>query len=34
MLKRSCVDKRTWYLCLFGKRYVFRNGKYDGWYRP
>ena len=22
------------YLCLPGRRLIFRNGKYDGWYRP
>lgn len=33
MLKRSCEDKHTWYLCLFGKRYIFKNGKYVGWYK-
>lgn len=34
MIKRSCEDKNTVYLCLFGKRYIFREGKYIGWYRP
>lgn len=34
MLKRSCEDKKTVYLCLLGKRYIFREGKYVGWYRP
>lgn len=34
MFKRSCEDKNTIYLCLFGKRYVFEYGKYVGWYRP
>ena len=34
MFKRSCEDRKTVYLCLFGKRYIFRNGKYAGWYRP
>ena len=27
------VYKRV-YLCLPGRRLIFRNGKYDGWYRP
>ena len=34
MIKKSCEDKNTKYLCLFGKRYIFREGVYMGWYRP
>lgn len=34
MLKRDCEDKSITYLCLPGIRLIFRNGKYDGWYRP
>lgn len=34
MLKRSCENKNTVYLCLLGKRFIFDNGKYVGWYRP
>lgn len=34
MFKRSCENKSTFYVCLFGKRYIFRDGKYMGWYRP
>ena len=34
MIKRSCEDSNTIYLCLFGIRFIFRNGKYAGWYRP
>ena len=34
MIKRSCEDKNRVYLCLFGKRFIFQNGKYVGWYRP
>lgn len=34
MFKRSCENKSTLYICLFGKRYIFREGKYMGWYRP
>lgn len=34
MFKRSCKEPNTVYLCLFGRRYIFRNGKYDGWYNP
>lgn len=38
-IKRSCEDPHTIYVCLFGKRYIFRTNKkglnkYDGWYRP
>ena len=33
MIKRSCEDPTTKYVCLFGKRYIFREGKYMGWYR-
>lgn len=32
-IKRSCEDKNTVYLCLFGWRFVFYEGKYVGWYR-
>ena len=34
MFKRSYENKSTLYVCLFGKRYIFREGKYMGWYRP
>ena len=34
MFNRSCENKSTLYVCLFGKRYIFREGKYMGWYRP
>lgn len=34
MIKRSCEDKNTIYVCLFGRRLIFRNGKYVGWYKP
>ena len=34
MFKRSCEDPNTMYVCIFGKRFVFRNGKYCGWYKP
>ena len=30
----SAVDSNTEYLCLFGIRLIYRNGKYDGWYNP
>lgn len=34
MIKRSCEDANTLYLCLPGCRLIFREGKYVGWYRP
>lgn len=34
MFKRSCEDPNTLYVCLFGKRYIFKDRKYVGWYRP
>lgn len=34
MIKRSCEDHNTTYICLPFIRLVFREGKYVGWYRP
>ena len=34
IIKRSCEDENTKYLCLLGIRFVFYEGKYVGWYRP
>lgn len=34
MFKRSCEDPNTVYVCLFGRRFIFRNGQYSGWYKP
>lgn len=34
MVKRSCEDPTTKYVYLFGKRFIFREGKYMGWYKP
>ncbi len=31
MIKRN---GNTTYLCLFGIRFVWRDGSYIGWYRP
>lgn len=31
---RSCEDPNTTYVCLFGIRLIFREGKYSGWYNP
>lgn len=33
MIKRSCEDKHTIYICLPFIRLVFREWKYVGWYR-
>ncbi len=24
----------TTYLCLFGRRFIWKDGRYIGWYRP
>ena len=34
MLKRSCENPNRLYVCLFGRRFIFENGRYIGWYRP
>lgn len=34
MIKRSCEDEDTLYICLFGFRLIFNEGKYVGWYKP
>ena len=34
MVKRSCEDPNTKYVCLFGRRFIFREGKFMGWYKP
>ncbi len=34
MFKRSCEDPKTLYVCLFGRRFIFRDKKYCGWYKP
>lgn len=34
MIKRSCEDKNTVYFCLFGRRYIYKDGRYIGWYSP
>lgn len=34
IFKRSCEDPNTLYVCLFGIRLIFREGKYAGWYKP
>lgn len=33
-IKRSCEDRNRVYLELFGRRFVFQNGKYHGFYKP
>ena len=34
MFKRSCEDPGRVYICLFGRRFIFENRKYIGWYKP
>lgn len=34
MIKRSVEDKNTIYVCTPWRRFVFRYGKYVGWYKP
>ena len=34
MFKRSCEDPKTLYVCLFSRRFIFRDKKYCGWYNP
>lgn len=34
MFKKSVEDKDTVYLCTPWRRFIFRHGKYVGWYRP
>lgn len=31
MIKRN---ENTTYLCIFGRRYILRDGTYMGWYNP
>ena len=33
LIKKSLEDSETVYLCLFGIRFIFREGKYAGWYK-
>lgn len=34
LIRKSVEDNNTTYLCLFGKRYIFREGwGYIGWYK-
>ena len=32
-IQRSTEDRETVYVTLFGRRYLFSNGKYRGWMR-
>lgn len=34
MIKISCEDPHTIYLCFGDKRYILNYGKLIGWYRP
>lgn len=33
MFKRSREDPSRVYICLFGRRFIFENHKYVGWYK-
>ena len=32
-LIRACENPEKFYLCMFGRRYIFEDGKYVGWYK-
>lgn len=34
MIKQSCENPSIKYVCVFGFRFIFRDGKYMGWYDP
>lgn len=34
MLKRSATNPTVMYLCLSGRRLIFHEGRYIGWYKP
>lgn len=34
MIKRSCEDPNTIYVCIPGRRFIFYQWKYMGWYKP
>ena len=31
---KDCEHNNRIYICLFGKRFIFEDRKYAGWYRP
>ncbi len=33
-VKVSCEDPSVEYVCLPGRRLIYRDGKYVGWYNP
>lgn len=33
-IRKSPEDESVFYVCLPGRRLIFRNGEYSGWYRP
>ena len=33
-VKVSCEDPAVEYICLPGRRLIFRNKVYQGWYKP
>ena len=34
MFRRSVEDPNVLYVSFFGRRLIFYEGKYSGWYRP
>lgn len=32
-LIHACENPEKFYLCMFGRRYIFEDGKYVGWYK-
>ena len=34
LIKKDCEQQHRYYLCLFGKRFIFNKFKYEGWYKP
>lgn len=33
IFKRDCEHSNKFYICLFGRRFIFEDGKYVGWYK-
>ena len=34
IFKKDCEHSNRFYICLFGRRFIFEDFKYVGWYRP
>ena len=34
IIRRSCEDDNTIYVCIGKRRFVYQYGKYIGWYKP